>query len=190
MKITKLFPILLLLLTFSCDKDDDSVSVSPRVEVSSNVVLDILDNQTVESTISLDSNLGTFKDATKVAFELNLSHDYVGDLLVEVIAPNGRVLPLIYDFGSSNNLLEDNILVFNSTYTDTLAFDEEAGVTLAGNYAPSLYEGYTPDWTMSTFFTDLSAGGIWTLRVTDEAGGDEGQIHGWTIRIEEGGLNL
>lgn len=181
--------LLLVVSSFSCS-DDDSPKVSSRAVFSSDEVADILSNEVVETTIAVDAGLNTVKNGSRVFFELNLSHTYVGDLIVEVIAPNGRTLPLLYDFGGSSELIEGEILVFNSTYTEVLMIDEETDEVLAGNYGPSLDVDFTPDWTMDTFFTDLSVAGTWTLKVTDEAGGDEGQIHGWTIRFEEDALNL
>jgi PKD repeat protein len=72
----------------------------------------IADNTTVESTIAVSGRSGNGQSSTPVA--VNIVHTYIGDLKVDLIAPDGSVYVLHNRSGGS----ADNI---NTTYTVNLS---------------------------------------------------------------------
>ena len=94
-----------------------------------------------------------------VDVELDITHTYIGDLRVILTNPSGVSVTLHDRTGGS----ADDIV---ATYDD---------------------EGATPpDLPALSDFDDLPAMGVWTLTVTDNAGGDIGTLNSWTLRIGAG----
>ncbi|TWT44283.1 Lys-gingipain precursor [Phycisphaerae bacterium RAS1] len=95
-----------------------------------------------------------------VNVDLNLTHTYVGDLLVTLTSPQGTVVTLHNRSGGG----ADNLVL---TYDD---------------------EGSAPDGpgTLAAFDNQRPTG-TWTLTVSDQAGADTGTLNSWTLRILPGG---
>ncbi|MFT6718691.1 MAG: subtilisin-like proprotein convertase family protein, partial [Sphingobacteriales bacterium] len=101
---------------------------------------------------------------------MNISHTYMGDMQVRLVAPNGTLINLANRIGGTND-----------GYVNTC-------FTNGGN--PRVNTGafpYTGDWSPqqnpSDFsgFTGFDPNGTWNLRVNDNAAGDNGTIENWTI---------
>ena len=77
-------------------------------------------------------------------------------------------------------------MLFNQTngnsdnFVDTVFDDEAAGPITAGT--PPFTGSWTPDGNLSDFDGENSVGD-WTLRITDFANGDGGQINDWTLQL-------
>jgi subtilisin-like proprotein convertase family protein len=100
---------------------------------------------------------------------VNITHPYVGDLVLSLIPPVGPEIVLSARHGGGG----DN-------YTGTL-FDDEAATPISAGSAP--YSGsYRPDSPLSAA-DGISAVGDWILKVVDQAGGDIGDIDSWTLRL-------
>ena len=89
-----------------------------------------------------------------VRVTIDLTHTYIGDLVVDLVAPSGtRVLLHNRGGGSQSDIV--------------------------GTYGVDL----TPAQPLSAFIGEMSAG-TWTLEVTDDALGDGGTLNAWTLEID------
>jgi len=109
----------------------------------------ILDNQTTTSTIQVTAG-GEIAD---VRIPVNITHSYIGDLTVELVAPSGTTVMLHSRSGGSTS-------------------------DIVGIYG----DGLTPAEPL-TVLDGESAVGAWRLRITDHASGDTGTLHGWSIDV-------
>jgi subtilisin-like proprotein convertase family protein len=115
----------------------------------------ISDNQTITSTITVTDSycIGD------VDVELNITHTYIGDLIVELRSPLGTAVRLHNRTGGS----ADNII---RTYDDETT-PPDPPATLAA-------------------FDGEQVTGVWTLTVSDNASQDVGALNAWTLKIAAG----
>ena len=101
---------------------------------------------------------------------VNITHTWVSDLTVNLIAPNGTVITLADFVGDPAD----------QDFTGTI-FDDEAAVLIDNGTAP--FTGrFQPQQSLSAF-DGLSSAGIWQLQVLDNAGLDTGSIVSWSLEI-------
>ncbi len=100
---------------------------------------------------------------------IDLTHTWDSDLDLFLIGPNGTRVELSTDNGSSS----DN-------YTNTV-FDDEAATAITAGTAP-FTGSFRPEGSLATL-DGIPAAGSWTLEITDDTGGDSGQLLGWSILI-------
>ncbi len=145
-----------------------SIDVIPTTEYpSADVPVTIIDNDTVVSTIEI-LDAGTIGD---LDVHLDITHTWDSDLDVTLTAPDGlTTIDLFLGVGGSG----DN-------FTDTYLDDESWNPINAGT-AP--FTGFfSPDGDL-TSLEGMSITGIWTLSVTDNAGGDSGTLDAWSLWID------
>lgn len=139
----------------------------PTTTRSSAVPLPIPDNSAagVVSTIEVASR-GIVRDLN---VRLNLDHDWVGDLRVELTSPAGTTVRLVdHPGGPYNN--SDN-------FTNT-EFDDTAPTNITAGTAP--YSGnYKPQNDRLSRFDGEQQRGTWKLRVRDLYGANSGSLKGW-----------
>lgn len=112
----------------------------------------------VSTTINIDLDA----EITSVKMDLDLSHTYIGDLLVKLTSPEGTTVTLHDRSGGS----QDNIV---GTYPEDL----------------------TPAQSMDAFLGE-NMQGDWTLFVSDNAGWDTGTINEWCLHVgypDQGGTS-
>lgn len=120
--------------------------------VASDTPLGISDLSTLSSTISV-TDAYCIGDIDVI---IDITHTYIGDLIVELISPLGTVVRLHNRTGSSS----DNIM---QTYDDV---------------------GLPPDGPgVLADFNGEVVTGDWTLVVSDNAGLDTGSLNTWTLKI-------
>ncbi len=110
--------------------------------------------------------------------DLDISHTWVGDLIVTLESPGGTVVTLIDQmgvpastFGCSNNDMQ-------------VTLDDEAVDPIEDECSSSPISGsYTPEQALSAFDTE-EVMGVWILTVSDNAGGDTGMINSWTLNYD------
>ncbi len=138
----------------------------------------------------------------------NLEHSWAGDLNIELISPNGTIVRLFQGGGAFNSRkfgdcvngsdanpvvpgCGRNYCVVNSggvawtsaTSTATSPCAGYAGPCEAGNYYIS--QTYNSFAAFSAFDgNDLN--GVWTLRITDNIGADNGVLFGWSMTFPPG----
>lgn len=104
-----------------------------------------------------------------VNVKVNLTHSYVADIDMKLIAPDGTEVILAQDLGSSG----DN-------YTNTV-FDDAAAVSITTGTAP--FTGtYRPQQPLSVL-NGKQALGNWTLHITDDANTDGGNLLNWSVEL-------
>ena len=109
-----------------------------------------------DSSLPVTSQLSVsdVRTITDVNVQLNITHGYIGDLIVSLISPSGTVVILHNRSGSSSN---------NITATYDLAATPYDSLTL---------------------FNNEPSQGIWTLSVQDTEAGDSGTLTSWSLTIE------
>lgn len=100
---------------------------------------------------------------------ITISHTFVWDLDIFLIAPDGRqvLLASALDFGGQN-------------FTDT-TFDDQAADSILDGFAP--FTGRFRPLEPLDGFIGQSSAGQWSLQVLDFAGGDTGFIENWSLEI-------
>ncbi|MEL6811735.1 MAG: proprotein convertase P-domain-containing protein, partial [Bacteroidota bacterium] len=103
-----------------------------------------------------------------VNVSVNIEHTWVGDLTIELIAPDNTTV-LLADGVCGD--CDDMVVTFDDEATDPIT-----GATdpIVGTFQP---EGSLAD------FNGLASNGDWTLRITDNANQDGGQLLDWTLQI-------
>jgi subtilisin-like proprotein convertase family protein len=123
----------------------------------------------------------------EVYIKFNLTHSYVGDLDINLIAPNGQNLNLIgsLDNGSGFNGTSDFInTIISSTSSTPIS---NAPEPRTGTYAAEMRDGFGPTGNVQTaagwndLFTQIN--GEWKLAIADFAIGDSGFLSSWEITI-------
>ncbi len=89
--------------------------------------------------------------------ELDITHTYIGDLIIELESPAGTVVRLHDRTGGTT----DNLVV---------TYDDDSGATPDGPGA------------LADFETEIATG-TWTLTVSDNANSDVGVLNSWALRI-------
>lgn len=120
------------------------------------------------STITV-SGLSSIADLNVL---INLNHTFDGDLDIFLISPNGTRVELTTDNGDSGDNFENTV------------FDDESANNITSGIAP--FTGvFSPEGDLSDFDGE-NPNGIWTLEITDDAGGDTGTLFNWQLQIDGG----
>ncbi len=118
---------------------------------------------------------------TGVRVELELQHPWVGDLVVEVIAPTGQTAHVLDRPGTVSSGFPgpwgcggDDI---NATFTDgaTQTADDACTISSNGTGTP-VYTGDLLPLQSLSVFNGLNPEGVWTVRVSDQQAGDAGTL--------------
>jgi subtilisin-like proprotein convertase family protein len=136
---------------------DVTLDVGRYTYVAQDIPLPINDNQTTTSYIEIN-------DAYCIGdidIELDLSHTYIGDLIVEVTSPEGTTVRLHDRSGGS----DDDMHMY---------YDEQGGDMPSG-------PGSLADWEGEIVT------GTWTMSVSDNAGADTGSLDHWALKIASSG---
>jgi subtilisin family serine protease len=100
----------------------------------------ISDNSTVNSPITISGCTGTASNGSTVA--VSIVHTYIGDLVIDLVAPDGSV----YNLHNRTGGTTDNI---NQTYTVNLASETANGTwNLRVRDAASIDTGFIDSWTL------------------------------------------
>jgi subtilisin-like proprotein convertase family protein len=204
--LKKILLCTILILNLSCTKDEtpvvDTKLILPAM-LENNTQIDIPDATgsgtsenpgMVASVIEIDK-VGIIQDPSKIILELDLSHSFAGDIVVELIAPSGENCGIIKRVGTTNdtsngssiNFVLGNKLKFNSLFT-TFLLPQVSTFIVAGSYATS--RGVSsipfavPMTSLSTFFMDKNIKGKWTIKVYDYQIGDSGKLNSWKIYFD------
>jgi len=130
----------------------------------------ILDYQTIDIPLTV-SVPQTIINTTTFGVEticLNLTHTYLADITIQIVAPDGTVRNLASGIGGG----DDNM-------TNT-CFNVTAPTSIQTGTAP--FTGtFMPMGQMGAVNNGQNPNGIWYLRVADNYGADEGVVIDWTI---------
>jgi subtilisin-like proprotein convertase family protein len=202
---TTIVILLITIFSISCNKDEEKPNPNASTQVfENNVPVEIPDfiNQTI-GNINAPLNVtasGTLVDLSKMTLELKLKHAYADDFAAILIPPGvgARTMKLnpnatgyedcfIYRVGNSSDYLADNVLRFNTTFTNMLA--TQNGFLPAGNYKESK-DGFYQQ-ILNPLFQNLqgkSVNGEWRLLLYDFNEGDKGQLISWKLIFDSGAI--
>lgn len=160
---------------FDCDDDDCAgsgvclVSSCPSgtslvTGLAADTPMPINDNSMVTSTL----NIADDGVLVRVAAVVTANHTFPSDLDLALIAPGGSRFNLSSDNGGSTT----------DAYTNTV-FSDLGSMPIGSATAP--YEdAYQPEQSLSPLLGS-SPTGTWSLEVTDDAGGDTGQLMQFSV---------
>jgi subtilisin-like proprotein convertase family protein len=132
---------------------------------SSDVPKAIPDNNPAGATSTLSvADPGHVKDVNVTIG--SLTHTFVGDLKLELISPEGTTVVLVARVGGSG----DN-------FTNTV-FDDEAATAIGSGAAP-FTGSFRPQADQLSRFDAEDQQGTWTLKVSDLAAQDTGNVNSW-----------
>ena len=132
---------------------DLNVSSQPHITIPDNNATGITD------TIHVDEN----NYITDVNVNVQITHNYVRDLQVILIAPNGRQI-VLWDHNCSNQ------------HDLNLTFDDQGNDVDCNNLS-----GTVKPVQSLTGLNDLYTHGDWVLKINDNAQPDEGTLEQWSI---------
>lgn len=135
---------------------------------SENTPMDIVDNGTMTDTISIEDE-GVILDVNVM---LDITHTYVGDLVISLKGSNEEVAALTIANGGGGDDFDHTI------------FDDEASQSIINGSAP--FQGsYQPQQPLSVF-NESDMQGEWVLTVTDNYSSDDGTLDDWCLILQYG----
>jgi subtilisin-like proprotein convertase family protein len=141
----------------------------PTTYSSANVPVTLPD---LANSISALTTSGLPGVVTNITVTLNISHNFDGNLVADLVAPNGKTVNLFTNVGGSG-----------ANFGNT-TFDDTAATTITTGVAP--FSGsYRPQQALSTL-DGGAPNGTWTLRINDVIAQNSGVLNSWSIRLTTG----
>jgi len=139
----------------------------------------------VTSSLNI-SSIPSTATITQVDVTFSLTHDWMSDAEITLTAPNGKVIALAADQGSSYSGLYNNVVI---TSDNTAAALLTTSATITGTYkanatpAAELFGSFGSNLTQT--FSDLfsTPNGNWILSAFDDGSGDLGTLDSWSIVV-------
>lgn len=160
-----------------------SVTVDPKASTPSGSTCTLYTSTDIPVVIpagpgAITSDLTVPNGAGRVGWMevgLNIDHNRMADLNVDLIAPDGNSVGLFEASGST---------IAGVQTTMTLVIDESAATPInsLGNTLTKLRVQPTSPHRL-TWFNGQAATGTWTLNVNDTTGTNSGTLQGWSLRI-------
>lgn len=125
----------------------------------------LVDAGTITSTIDV-SGIGRVQD---VNVKLNISHTYVSDLVVTLIAPDGTRVELFSRVGGEGDNFINTVL------------DDQGDLPIGAGWAP-FTGSFRPSQPLSTL-EGKAADGQWTLEIEDTLAWDTGTLESWSLEF-------
>ncbi|MCC6477447.1 proprotein convertase P-domain-containing protein [bacterium] len=129
--------------------------------------LDIPDQSSIQITMSV----GDDQPVLDVDMTINITHSWVGDLIIALNSPGGTNATL---FNPPANTEGENLV--------NCRFDDEA-TTAIGNASAPYTGSFRPESVLSVFDSSMS-GGDWVITVEDAAAQDVGTFNGAILHFE------
>jgi len=132
----------------------------------------VVSNATVNSNIIVDDCINP-NDWGVESVCINISHTWMSDMRVRLVAPNGTFINLANGIGGTNE-----------GFVNT-CFTNNPGDPKVNTGAYPYTGNYRPQQNPSDFsnFTGFNPTGTWSLQVYDDVGGDDGTIQDWTLNL-------
>ncbi|MEL7421949.1 MAG: choice-of-anchor L domain-containing protein, partial [Bacteroidota bacterium] len=121
-------------------------------------------------------------DAIKMICIDSLEHEWIDDLDIFLVGPDGQFLELTTD----NGLDGGNVLGLDYYIRTCFTVDAVTPINDPGPFAPAEAVPFTGEWQPEGVFSDLwdgdySTNGTWQLVVTDDTNSAVGVLHSWSI---------
>ncbi len=166
-----------------------SSPVSAVYPATAGLPLSIPDNSPTGATSSLTvSGIPTGVIVTNIGIKFSMTHTWVGDMVINLRAPNGQVLNLV---GALNNGTGSNGTAnFLNTVVDSISTTPMSGAPAprTGSYRADRFGipgTLTPMPTTTGSWSPLlgTLNGTWSLGMSDIGAGDLGTLTGWELQI-------
>jgi subtilisin-like proprotein convertase family protein len=154
--------LVLLILFYSLCCFSQTFSGTGGVITDNQQDIDFPLNVTGLSQNTLNSNLGV------VQVCLNINHTWDSDLKVSLVAPDGTSVALFSGVGSD----QDN-------FTNTCL--SQSSTNLISTYSAPFSGTFKPEESLGNFNNGQNGNGVWTLRIVDVFGQDEGNLLNWSV---------
>jgi subtilisin-like proprotein convertase family protein len=141
-----------------------STGVSACLNIENNTPTAVISTLTTSSTINISEDISI----SDLNVTVNITHPYIGDVVVDLVSPAGTAVSLIASKCGTNDDME-------ATFDDL----GEATVICSSDI-PSISGTLKPSQPLSAFNGEPSAGN-WTLNITDTGIGDDGFLTSWSI---------
>ena len=144
---------------------------APAMHTSTDVPKAIPDGNAagVTSTLSI-ATPGIIKDVNvRIA---SLTHPFVGDLRLQITAPDGTTV-----------LLANNVGGGGDNFTNTVFDDEAALIIGTGGTSPPFTGSFKPNGDQLSRLDDGPQQGTWTLTVSDDWSDHTGTLNGWGLDV-------
>lgn len=131
----------------------------------------ILDNQTIDIPLTVSGLVPSTIDTVNFGLQevcLDLTHTYVSDLTVSLIAPDGTSVDLFSGIGGGGDNMQNTCM------------QEDAPTAIASGSAP-FTGSYHPTGQMGLVNNNQNGNGQWYLRITDNYTADEGTLNSWSV---------
>jgi subtilisin-like proprotein convertase family protein len=103
---------------------------------------------------------------------LNVTHDFLGDLSIKLVSPDGYEIILV----NAYELEDASATSFENTVIDDTG---TTPLTLGMAPYPGTFTPSEPLWTL----LGTNPNGTWQLVIADEANGDTGTLHSWSLTL-------
>ena len=206
-KLTKIITLCIFCMAtilVSCKKEKDNKIVQPQ-SFQDTVDLAIPDGVgasgsdctpgMVISTITVPL-VATIKDATKITIELELQHNWCGDIVAELITPSGTSVGALIkrmgatsstSLGDASNFVAGQFFKFSAG--NTTSIDLVPDNLVGGNFKPtsgtSTFPETIPLADLSTL-NNVAIKGDWKLKLYDYGSGVSGKLLSWKITFADG----
>lgn len=153
---------------------------------SGTIAVVVPDNTPAGITHSLNvTGVPAGAQVTGVRVTLNMTHTYISDMVINLRAPNGKILNLFNGKGGSGDNLVNTVI--SSASTTAIP---GTGAPYTNTYRPDAANNVGPTGFLSntTAFADLfqAGNGQWTLGLRDGFNGDIGTLTSWSIVVSYG----
>ena len=142
---------------------------------------------------------GAIVDPSKITVNISINSPWLGDVVVELVSPQGEAITLIRRLGATTNsscgdsssFIAANTLSFNSANVSPINVSTPlfGDPIPPGNYAPTygnaLFPKHHPG-LMSTFLNGKTLNGEWRLYIYDYGVGEVSNINSWQIIVANG----
>lgn len=146
--------------------------------------------QTFESSVVFNQfgNGDVIQDGANLTLTINMEHSYMGDLLMELVCPNGTRITLL-SFMNNNMGNTNTGGATTSTGPPGLGQDYTFSMSAATLFNTATYDGqnmpsgsYRPDETFANL-NGCPLNGKWTIEITDNFNQDDGTLFSWTLTL-------
>ena len=122
------------------------------------------------SSVSSSINVPAAGTISNIKVNVDISHTYIGDLIVTLTHPNGSTRVNLWERNCNSNPSNTNFdVIFQDGATSVLCADPTVGT-------------YRPASSLSAF-NGLDISGTWTLTITDNYNGDTGVLNDWYMEF-------
>ncbi|MEZ4858366.1 MAG: proprotein convertase P-domain-containing protein [Flavobacteriaceae bacterium] len=128
---------------------------------------------------------------TDVNVNFDIDHSWVGDLEITLISPDGTSVPIMFDPVCPTSGNSDNV---RATFDDSAPTGVNGNCTLVSTAGPhescpsdylanaAVVGPFQPNSPLSAVNGE-NAAGVWTLSISDDASGDGGCLHDFSVEV-------